>query len=182
MLFSRQKILISVGFVLTLLNTPLITHAADLKPVAQAVYAPMAQVSLPNIAGGSAMLEDYRGQVVLVDFWASWCVPCRQSFPWMNRLQQQYGAESLYGEKGLKVVAINLDQDAELAREFLEDIPAQFTVLLDTEAQLPEAYGVIGMPSSYLIDRSGKIRAQHIGFHQDRLDDYEDTIKTLLAE
>ena len=177
-----KKSLISVGLVLTLSGAPLITYAVDIEPADQAIYAPMAQVSLPDINGGSATLADYRGQVVLVDFWASWCGPCRQSFPWMNQLQQRYGAESSYGDKGLKVVAINLDQDAELAREFLQDIPAQFTVLLDTEAQLPEAYGVIGMPSSYLIDRNGKVRAQHIGFHQDRLDGYEETIKTLLAE
>jgi len=91
-------------------------------------------------------------------------------------MQQQYRAE------GLEVVAINLDEEPELAREFLRQVPAQFTVLLDSDAQLPDAFGLIGMPSSYLIDRQGRLRAQHIGFHANRVAEYESSIKALLAE
>ena len=174
MSFLFKKQLLAAGLSLTVLSTQVL--ASELQPVQQAQLAPMTQVSLPDVKGGAASLSDFEGKVVLVDFWASWCGPCRQSFPWMNKLQQQYQAE------GLEVVAINLDQDVELASEFLQDVPAQFTVLLDTDAQLPGEYGVMGMPSSYLIDRNGKIRAQHIGFHSDRVKDYEDTIKALLAE
>lgn len=169
-----KKAALVAGLLLTLAGAE--AGAAELKSAAQAASAPMTQLVLPDVKGGQASLADFKGQVVLVDFWASWCGPCRQSFPWMNRLQSQYGAQ------GLKVVAINLDQEAELAREFLQEVPAQFTVLLDTDAQLPGEYGVMGMPSSYLIDRKGRIRAQHIGFHSDRVADYETSIKTLLAE
>jgi peroxiredoxin len=94
----------------------------------------------------------------------------------MNKVQQNYQSQ------GLEVIAINLDEEPELAREFLEQVPAQFTVLLDSEAQLPDAFGVMGMPSSYLIDREGRIRAEHIGFHANRVDAYESSIKALLAE
>lgn len=174
MSFPFKKQLMTAGVVLAALSFQ--TSAAELMPVQQAQLAPMTQVSLPDVYGGSLSLADFKGKVVLVDFWASWCGPCRQSFPWMNKLQKTYQAE------GLEVVAINLDQDVELAKEFLQEVPAQFTVLLDTDAQLPGEYGVMGMPSSYLIDRSGKIRAQHIGFHSDRVKGYEDTIKALLAE
>ncbi len=174
MSFSFKKQLVAAGLALTVFSA----HAAasELDSVQHAQLAPMTQVSLPNVKGGAASLADFKGKVVLVDFWASWCSPCRQSFPWMNKLQQQYQAE------GLEVVAINLDQEVELATDFLQEVPAQFTVLLDTDAQLPGEYGVMGMPSSYLIDRNGKIRAQHIGFHSDRVKGYEDTIKALLAE
>ncbi len=174
MSFLFKKQLVAAGLSLTVLSTQVV--ASELKPAQQAQLAPMTQVSLPDVKGGAASLSDFKGKVVLVDFWASWCGPCRQSFPWMNQLQDTYRAE------GLEVIAINLDQEAELAKAFLQDVPAQFTVLLDTDAQLPGEYGVIGMPSSYLIDRNGKIRAQHIGFHSDRVKDYEDTIKALLSE
>ncbi|WP_086481559.1 TlpA family protein disulfide reductase [Oceanospirillum sanctuarii] len=174
MSFSFKKQLVAAGIALTVLSAQ--AAASELKPAQQAQLAPMTQVSLPNVKGGLASLADFKGKVVLVDFWASWCGPCRQSFPWMNQLQNQYKSD------GLEVVAINLDQEADLAAEFLQEVPAQFTVLLDTDAQLPGEYGVMGMPSSYLIDRNGKIRAQHIGFHSDRVKDYEDTIKALLAE
>ena len=136
----------------------------------------MASTPLSSVGGQKTTLADFKGKVVLIDFWASWCGPCRQSFPWMNGMQQQYRAE------GLEVVAINLDEEPELAREFLRQMPAQFTVLLDSDAQLPDAFGLIGMPSSYLIDRQGRLRAQHIGFHANRVAEYENSIKALLAE
>lgn len=169
-----KKLALAAGMALALAGAPV--NAAELKPAAQAAAAPMTQLALPDVTGGQHALKDFEGQVVLVDFWASWCGPCRQSFPWMNRLQKTYA------DQGLKVVAINLDEDPAAARAFLQEVPAEFTVLLDSEAQLPDDYGVMGMPSSYLIDRNGKIRAQHIGFHSDRVSDYETTITTLLAE
>lgn len=176
MSFSIKQSLTGVGIALALLGSQGTLLAAELKPAQAAALAPMTQVQLPDIKGGETALADLKGKVVLVDFWASWCGPCRQSFPWMNALQNKYRGQ------GLEVVAINLDQEAELAKEFLAEVPADFTVLLDTDAQLPGEYGVMGMPSSYLIDRHGRIRAQHIGFHSDRVADYEDAIKTLLAE
>lgn len=160
--FGRTKLL-AVTFACTTLFS--------LSAVAEPEQAP--QWDLPT-KSGQVSLNDLRGKVVLLDFWASWCGPCRQSFPWMNAMQDKYQSQ------GLEVVAVNLDQDPEAAASFLSAIPATFTVAYDPDGVTPEAYGVMGMPSSYLIDREGHIHSQHIGFHNDRTDAYEADIQTLL--
>lgn len=109
-------------------------------------------------AEGPIDLNDYRGKVVYLDFWASWCAPCRSSFPWMSEMQQRYG------EQGLAVIAINLDKERHFTTRFIEETQPQFTIAFDPKGESAEAYGVMGMPSSYLIDRSGQIVLRHIGF------------------
>lgn len=146
-----------------------------------APLAPQADIALPlvldaKLSDKTMRLEDYRGKTLLVDFWASWCGPCRASFPWMNEMQAKYQ------EQGFEVVAINLDMRPELAYKFLEEIPAHFPVLLDEDAKLPDAFNVIGMPTSYLIDKEGRLRAQHVGFQDAKIEEYEAGIKALLAE
>jgi thiol-disulfide isomerase/thioredoxin len=100
----------------------------------------------------------FRGQVLYLDFWASWCGPCRESFPFMNALDNEFR------DKGLRIVAISVDKTAEEARRFLERYPARFDLGLDVAAACPAAYQLPGMPTSFLIDRAGVIRAVHPGF------------------
>ncbi|MFZ6741730.1 TlpA family protein disulfide reductase [Undibacterium sp. JH2W] len=107
---------------------------------------------------GNIQLADYHGKVVYLDFWASWCGPCKQSFPWMNAMQNKYGAQ------GFQVVAINLDTKQEDALEFLKSTPGNFHIAYDPKGVMPRQYEIKGMPSSILIDRSGKILSQHAGF------------------
>src|SRR2546427_1432439 len=102
--------------------------------------------ALPTAAGDTVALAQLRGKVVYVDFWASWCGPCRRSFPWMNAMNRKYGAQ------GLAIVAINVDKKRADAERFLAQIPAEFTVVFDAPGAVPAAYAVKGMPSSYLID------------------------------
>lgn len=124
---------------------------------------------------GDVTLSQFRGQVVYVDFWASWCGPCRKSFPWMSDLQDRYKAQ------GLKVIAINLDSDRALGEKFLARYPARFTVAYNPQGDIAETYGVTGMPTSYLVDREGRIHAEHLGFRESELADVETQIRALLA-
>lgn len=120
---------------------------------------PAPACSAPLLDGGrSVSLADYRGQVVYLDFWASWCAPCRESFPFMNELQRELAG------KGLQILAVSVDKTPEDARRFLARYPAQFTVALDSAAACPTAFQLQGMPSSYIIDKGGAVRAIHAGF------------------
>jgi cytochrome c biogenesis protein CcmG, thiol:disulfide interchange protein DsbE len=113
-----------------------------------------------DIAGqtGKLKLADFKGQYVYLDFWASWCGPCRQSFPWMNAMHEKLGA------KGLKVVGISVDKKQEEAKQFLTETPAKFAIGFDTLGDTPRAYGVKGMPTSLLIGPDGNVLFTHVSF------------------
>jgi thiol-disulfide isomerase/thioredoxin len=120
------------------------------------------------------MIQSAKGKVVLLDFWASWCAPCRKSFPWMNALQKKYG------ERGLIVIGVNLDSDQKLAAEFLQAVPAQFRIEYDPKGNLATGLDVSAMPTSFLLDRSGKIVKQHAGFREAQLAAREQEIEQVL--
>jgi len=120
-------------------------------------------------------LGDYQGKVVVLDFWASWCVPCRRSFPWMNEMQNKYADE------GLVIIAVNLDNQVSEAEAFLQRYPAEFSIYYDHERQLARQYGVEAMPSSFLIGRDGTVVERHLGFKSGKTDDYEAAIVELLG-
>lgn len=141
--------------------------------VVRADQAPNFSVSSDK---GTISLSDLRGSVVYLDFWASWCVPCRKSFPWLNETQARYG------RAGLRIIAINLDEDKKLAEQFLEKIPAKFTIGYDPKGQSASAYGLKGMPSSYLIDRNGNLLSAHVGFRSDDKAGLENGIKQALKK
>ena len=112
---------------------------------------------LQDASGAEVRLSDFTAKgPVYLDFWASWCGPCRKSFPWMNELQTQ--------QPGLKVVAVNLDKRREEADRFLADNKPGFSILFDPSGGVAEAWKLKGMPTSYLIDREGIVRVVHRGF------------------
>jgi len=121
-------------------------------------------------------LSKYHGKVVYVDFWASWCQPCRKSFTWMNKMQ------SLYGSEGFKVIAINLDESRTKADKFLQQIPANFDVAFDPKGNTAEAYEVKAMPSSYLIDKNGNVVHANLGFRGNDEDELETKIRNLVRQ
>jgi cytochrome c biogenesis protein CcmG/thiol:disulfide interchange protein DsbE len=115
-----------------------------------------------------------QGKVVYLDFWASWCGPCRQSFPWMNELQRELGSQ------GLVVVAVNVDHERADANRFLASYPADFRVLFDPDGRLAERYKVAGMPTSFIIGRDGKIVATHAGFKQKDAESLAATVRRVV--
>jgi thiol-disulfide isomerase/thioredoxin len=129
----------------------------------------------PPAADATLDLSAYAGRVVLVDFWASWCTPCRRSFPWMNRMLE------LYADDGLTIVSVNLDAGRDEAAGFLAETPARFDVIYDPEGRIARKYDVIGMPSSYLIGRDGELIETHIGFRRHEAPEYEAMIRQALG-
>lgn len=102
-----------------------------------------------------------KGRVVLIDFWASWCGPCKQSFPWLAQMQHKHGGA------GLRVVAVNLDRSRAAADAFLAQVPARFAVAFDPAGDVARAYAIQGMPSSVLVNPEGRVLLQHAGFRDD---------------
>jgi thiol-disulfide isomerase/thioredoxin len=121
------------------------------------------------------LLTPLAGKVVLVDFWASWCVPCRRSFPWMNAMHDKYR------EDGLVILAVNLDNDRAEAERFLAEYPAAFRIHYDEDRSLARAFGVSAMPSSFIVGRDGEIQARHLGFRNAQQTDYEAAIRAALT-
>ena len=130
---------------------------------------------LPTAQSGTISLLQLRGQVVYVDFWASWCGPCRRSFPWMNEMQQRYGG------RGVTIVAINVDAKRADADRFLRQYPATFAVVYDGTGATPGAYAVQAMPSSYIIDPQGRIAGVEHGFREERRAALEEKIRSLIV-
>ncbi len=130
----------------------------------------------PLRAASPLDLASLRGRVVYLDFWASWCGPCRLSFPWMETMK------SAYEGQGLEIVAVNLDGDRADADKFLKRFHPTFDVRFDPKGEIAELYKVQGMPSSVLIDRHGVTRFTHVGFRPVDGPIYEAQLRELLAE
>jgi len=127
-----------------------------------------------TMADSSVNLIELRGNVVLLDFWASWCVPCRRSFPWMNAMHHKYA------DRGLVIIAVNLDRNSADAERFLDQYPATFRIVYDPDANLAKEFGIEVMPSSFIIGKDGQSTARHTGFKVKRQEEYEAAILAAL--
>ena len=132
-------------------------------------------LALPNASGETLVLEAMSGKVVWVDFWASWCGPCKRSFPWMNDMQRKYAAA------GFSIVAVNVDKKRQDAERFLAVAPAQFSIVYDPAGKSAADWQIKSMPSSYLIDRNGKVAFVETGFRDERKGEIERRIRVALG-
>ena len=131
----------------------------------------------PSARAGDALdLSQYRGKVVVVDFWASWCAPCRHSFPWLNELQAKYA------DRGLVIIGVNVDREHAEAERFLRESPAEFSILYDPDGSLAAKFEVPGMPTSYVFGPLGDLMARHIGFRNAARAEREREIEGLLQK
>jgi peroxiredoxin len=126
--------------------------------------------------GGQVSLADLKGQVVMVNFWASWCGPCRQEMPHLEALYQRYSS------LGFTLLGVNVDKDAGDAQEFLDETSVSFPILFDPESAVSELYDVIAMPSTVLVDREGNMRFIHHGYKPGYENDYQAQIRALIRE
>lgn len=149
---------------------------------AQPVSSATKELAMPNCTLTSVEgkqvddLQQYHGKVLYVDFWASWCGPCAESFPFLNNLNREYSA------KGLQIIGVNVDENAQDAQSFLVKHPANFNIAADASGQCPKNFGVKAMPSTYLIDRNGVVRYTHLGFRTGETKKLREMVEKLLAE
>lgn len=152
--------------------------ALALSSQAMALEIGRAAPSLSGLANDGRMLSlsQFKGQVVYVDFWASWCAPCRAAIPALEVLYQRYRA------RGLVVVGVNVDSERKSAQRMLDQLTPNFPIVFDPDGKWPEAFGLRDMPSSYLIDAKGVVRYVNSGYRERDVPQIEAAIKAALGE
>jgi cytochrome c biogenesis protein CcmG/thiol:disulfide interchange protein DsbE len=154
----------------------LVVLTAGAAVLASEPVAPAPDLTLTADSGSPIRVSDLKGKVALIDFWASWCVPCRASFPAIDTLQKELGG------KGFRAIAVNLDEQRRNADQFLAARPHTMTIAFDPEGKAAEAFKLKGMPSTIVIDRHGNIRFTHMGYTEKTLAQFRAEILQLLGE
>jgi peroxiredoxin len=132
--------------------------------------------SLVGLDGNVVSLEQFKGKVVFLDFWAPWCVPCRDELPELDKLYKKYKQD------GFEVIGISVENSDPGIRNFLRKVAVTFPVLVDKQGKADQAYGFTGLPAGFLISREGVIRYRHMGFGKEDLAEYEQNIIKLLKK
>ena len=157
----------AIGFAFILLNG--LAHAVTLKEMAP-------DFTLKSLSGENLRLDEYKGQVVLLNFWASWCGPCRQEMPILDRLHHRYV------DAGFAVLGINVEGEIEPAQEIVDKTSVTFPILIDTGQTVSEMYKLEAMPSTVVIDRDGVVRYIHRGYKPGDEAKYVEVVKKLIRE
>jgi thiol-disulfide isomerase/thioredoxin len=154
-----------------------LTTQSGAAPLPEGVEAPAVELpNLPRQEDKTTSLESLRGKVVYLDFFASWCGPCRISLPRLNEIRNELA------DRGFEVLAVNVDEFEEDALAFLEEIPVDYPVIWDPQGDSPRQYGILGMPTAYLVDREGVIRHVHQGFRKSDTEKVRAMVIELLGE
>jgi thiol-disulfide isomerase/thioredoxin len=127
-------------------------------------------------SGKPVELTQFKGQVVMLNFWASWCGPCRQEMPLLDSIYKKYG------KLGFTMIGVNVEPDSKAANDWLKQTPVTFPILYDTDSKVSKLYGVSGMPSTVIVDRKGTVRMIHRGYKPGDEEEYLSSIRTLMRE
>ena len=138
--------------------------------------APAPAFTLASRAGQDVSLAQYKGNVVMINFWASWCGPCRQEMPLLETIYKKYN------KMGFTMLGVNVEPDSNAANDWLKATPVSFPILYDRDSKVSKLYDVAGMPSTVIIDRTGKLRVLHRGYKPGDENEYLDSIRTLIRE
>lgn len=147
------------------------SHAAQEPP-----NGPAPDFTLKSASGENIKLSELRGQVVLINFWASWCGPCRQEMPLLDQMYQKYG------ELGFTLLGVNVEQDSADAQRMLHETPVTFPILFDTQNVVSKLYDVTAMPSTVIVDRDGNVRYVHKGYQPGYENEYQTQVRALVKE
>jgi peroxiredoxin len=137
---------------------------------------PAPDFTLKSASGENLKLSELRGEVVLINFWASWCGPCRQEMPLLSELHDKYK------DMGFTVLGVNVEENSGQARKLLKDAPVSFPVLFDNDSTVSKQYDVVAMPSTVLVDRNGNVRYLHKGYKPGEEAIYLDKVRALIRE
>ncbi|HTP39331.1 MAG TPA: TlpA disulfide reductase family protein [Steroidobacteraceae bacterium] len=163
-------------FALPLTATALLLAAALPASAAISTGAPAPAFSLGSSLGKPVALADLKGQVVLVNFWASWCGPCRTEMPILDQVYRKYKA------LGVTLVGINVEPNSTDAQKYLQSVPVSFPILFDTDSTVSKLYQVEGMPNTVIVDRKGVVRYIHHGYTAGAENEYMDQLRALIRE
>jgi thiol-disulfide isomerase/thioredoxin len=155
----------------------LLGAALSIAPVlAGDATGPAAEFKLPARTGEAVSLSGLKGQVVLINFWATWCGPCRKEMPLLEQIQKKYAS------LGFTMLGVNVEEDTTMMDTFLKDVPVTFPILLDPANGVSKLYNVSAMPSTVIVDRKGNIRYLHQGYKPGDESTYQDMIRQLIRE
>jgi len=171
--FANSRVRLAIGGFLCALSAGwvLVPHADALDAGSK-----MPEIGLTDLTGKQVNLASLAGKVVIVDFWATWCAPCREELPQLEKFHQKYAS------KGLAVVGVSVDKEASGIKGFLEKLKVTFPVVHDAGHQVSGKYSPPRMPSSYIIDRKGIVRYVHGGYRAGDAAEFEKEIQALLAQ
>ena len=149
-----------------------------IKKITQIVFVGLVliQTATASADGKPVDISAYKGKVVMLDFWASWCAPCRKSFPWLNQMHANKSA------KGLVIIGVNVDENNADAQDFLQQNKADFKLIYDPNGEHASFYNIPGIPTTLIFDRNGKLVNQHSGFKNKNIAEYERLIDEVLSK
>ena len=151
-----------------------VAGATAVAPLASGAPAPQFQLGAAD--GTAVNLGALKGKVVMINFWASWCGPCRKEMPILEQLSRQYRT------KGLTLIGVNVEPDSKAAMNWLKETPVSFPILFDTDSTVSKLYQVAGMPNTVIVDRKGTVRYIHRGYQAGAENEYLDQIRQLIRE